>query len=234
MAKKLLSALAISAALTLSATAHAASTNVFTGVDFAHDSWYAYLGGVTALQGQDILSQSGFLGRASVGYGQYDYNKPGTGNIDGDVTDLDLMVGYGENFSGGRVSGYIGGDWINHDLSPDDPLADADGSRFGLKGQLEVWFSPADHFQGSALGSYSTAFDTYWSHFDVGYNFGAVTIGPEVGLIGNDDYNEFRYGAQVGGIDLGFASTALHAGVANSNRSGGDGGYGAVSFARNF
>jgi hypothetical protein len=234
MSKKLLSALVIGAALTVSATAQAASTGVWTGADFASNSWYAYLGGVTALQGQDITSQAGFLGRAQVGFGQYDYDTVPLGNVDGDVTNLDLMVGYGSGFSGGRWSAYIGGDWIHHNLSPDDPNNSADGSELGVKGQLEFWFSPMDHVNGSALGSYSTAFNTYWSHFDVGYNFGPASIGPEVGFMGDEEYNAARYGAQVGAIDLGFAQASLHGGWVNSNRHGGDGGYGAIGFSRNF
>lgn len=234
MSKKILSALVIGAALTLSAGAHAASTNVFTGVDVAHDAWYAYVGGDTGLQGQDILTQPGFIGRINGGYGQYSYDKPGTGNIDGDSGNVGLMLGYGTNFSGGRVSAYLGGDWINQNLSPNDPLANAEGSRFGAKAQLEVSVNPVDGFGGEALGSYSTAFRTYWTHASVGYHFSAFSIGPEVGFVGNEDYNEVRYGAEVGNVDLGFADLSLHGGFVNSNRNSGDGGYGAIGFFKNF
>jgi hypothetical protein len=234
MSKKLLSALLVGTVLTLSSAAHAATSDVFTGVDIAHNSWYAYLGGVTALSGQDISTQEGWLARVAGGYGQYDYNKPLVGNIDGDVGNVDLMVGYGMPISGGKVSAYLGANWTDHDLSPNDPANDARGSKLGVKGQLEAFFSPMDHVSGDAMASYSTAFSTYWSHFNLGYNFGGFAVGPEVGLNGNDEYNEFRYGAEVNAIDLGFASVALHGGIVASNRNGGDGGYGGIGFNRRF
>ena len=237
MSKKILSALLVGTALTISSLAHAASTDVFTGVDVAHDSWFAYVGGVTALQGQDIATQSGFLARLAGGYGQYNYNKPGTGNIDGDVGNANLMVGYANVFQGGRVTGYVGLDWIDHSISPNDPLNSANGGRLGAKGQLEFTFNPVDHIDVNAIGTYSTAFRTYWSRFEVGYNFGPVSVGPEIGFAGNEEYNDVRYGAQLSTLALGFATAALQGGWVNGHRNGtndGNGGYGAVGFSRRF
>jgi hypothetical protein len=234
MSKKILSALLVGTVLTISTAAHATSTSVFTGVDVAHNSWFAYVGGVTALQGQDITTQAGFLARLAGGYGQYHYNRPFTTSVDGDVGDGNLMVGYGSPFSGGHIAGYIGGDWTDHHLSPNDTLNKTRGTRGGAMGQLELNFSPADHFNGNVLGSYSTAFNTYWSRADVGYNFGSVTVGPEIGFSGDKSYDEIRYGAHLSAIDLGFATAGLHGGWVNSNRRGGDGGYGDVGFSRRF
>lgn len=234
MSKKILSALLVGTVLSISTVAHSASTDVFLGADVAHNSWFAYVGGVSALQGQDIATQSGFLARLAGGYGQYHYNRPGTSSVDGDVGDGNLMVGYGSPFSGGHVAAYIGGDWTDHHLSPNDPLNKARGTRGGVKGQLEFTFSPMDHITGGAMGSYSTAFQSYWSRVNVGYNFGSVTVGPEIGFNGDKSYDEIRYGAQLGDIDLGFATTSIHGGYVNSNRHGGDGAYGAVGFSRRF
>ena len=59
-----------------SGVSEAGRTGVWTGVDLSPDSWYAYLGAVTALSGQDITTQGGWLLRGSVGYGKYDYLAP--------------------------------------------------------------------------------------------------------------------------------------------------------------
>jgi hypothetical protein len=235
MSKKLVSALVIGAALALAAPAHASSTLVFTGVDVAQRSWWAYLGGVTALQGQDIATQPGLLARISGGYGQYSYTRKGLSGVDGDMGDVDLMLGYSMPLSNvGKVTGFIGGDWADHSLSPSDPLNSVHGSEGGLKGQLEFAFHPMDHIEANAMGSYSTAFRTYWSREDIDYNFGAFSIGPEVGFEGNKEYNSIRYGARIGDIDLGFADVALHAGGVSSNRGGGDGAYGNIGFSKRF
>lgn len=234
MSKKFLSALLVGTALTLSTLAHASSTQVITGVDVSHNSWYAYLGGVTALSGQDIATQAGWLARLTGGYGQYRYGRTGLSSVDGDVVDGDLMIGYGMPITNGHVAAYLGGDWTNQNLSPNDPLNSVHGSEGGVKGQLELSVSPVEHVGLGAVGSYSTAFQTYWSRLHAGYNFGAFSIGPEVGFQGNKEYNNARYGAQISDIDLGFAQTSLHAGYVSSNRNGGDGGYGEINFAKRF
>ncbi|TAL39348.1 MAG: cellulose biosynthesis protein BcsS [Alphaproteobacteria bacterium] len=235
MKNKILSALLVGTILALAAPAQAATTIVFTGVDVAHNSWSAYLGGVTALSGQDITSQDGWLARAAIGYGEYDYDRPGIlSDVDGDYTDGDLMIGYGHSFGNGRVSAYLGGNYQHHDLSPDDPLNEVEGGEGGVKGQLEFRLAPVDHVTVNAIGSYSTAFENYWSRLDVGYNFGGFSVGPEVGLYGNDEFNAARFGGQIRDIDLGFAAMDLHGGWVNSNRRDGDGGYGALGFSKLF
>ncbi|MEZ0224833.1 MAG: cellulose biosynthesis protein BcsS [Alphaproteobacteria bacterium] len=235
MKNKILSALLVGTVLALAAPAQAASTIVFTGVDVANNSWHAYLGGVTALSGQDITTQDGWLARAAVGYGEYEYDRVLLlSDVDGDATTGDLMIGYGHSFGNGRISAYLGGNYQHHELDPNDPLNEVEGSEGGVKGQLEFRLAPVDHIGVNAIGSYSTAFDTYWSRLDVGYNFGGFSVGPEVSFYGNEEFNAHRFGGRVGDIDLGFANVALHGGWANSSREGGDGGYGALDFSKLF
>lgn len=235
MKNKILSALLVGTVLALSAPAQAATTIVFTGVDVANNSWHAYLGGVTALSGQDIASQDGWLARAAVGYGEYEYGRPGIlSDVDGDGTTGDLMIGYGHSFSNGRISAYLGGNYQHHDISPNDPLNEVEGSEGGVKGQLELSVKPVDRIGVDAMGSYSTAFDTYWTRFGVSYDFGGVSIGPEASFQGNEEYNSTRWGGRVGDIDLGFANVDLRGGWVHSNREDADGGYGSIGFSRLF
>lgn len=235
MSKKLLSTFLVGTVLAIAAPAQAATTDVWAGANVAHNSWFAYVGGATALQGQDILTQPGFLARLSGGYGQYSYGRTGLSDVDGDVGQADLMLGYGVPFAGGHASAYVGGDWIDQKLSPNDPNNSAHGSEGGLKLQLEATdLKPMDHIVANGLANYSTAFRSYWSHFDVGYSFGNFSLGPEIGFMGNKEYNEVRYGGKVGDIDVGFADTSLHVGYVASNRNGSDGAYGEIGFNKNF
>jgi len=236
MKKSLVSALLAGLLLATPLSSQAATSKAWTGVDFGPDSYFVYLGGVTGLSSQDIHTQDGWLLRGSVGFGNYDYDTvavPG-GNVDSDVRQGDVMVGYGHNFSNGRISAYLGGEIQNHDPSPNDPNNSVDGTQGGVKGQLELEAKPAQDVELWLVGNYSTSFDSYWTHGFVGYDFGPVTIGPELGFTGNEEYNQVRYGVSAGGLDLGFVDARAYAGYANTNGQGDDGMYGGVSFGKAF
>lgn len=238
MKNKLLSLLVAGTMLTATATAQAERTGVWTGVDFAPDSFYVYLGAVTGIQGQDIQSQDGWLIRGDAGYGEYDYDTifpgPTPTNVEGDVAAGDILIGYRHFFGNGSVTGFLGGEIQNHDQSPRDLANSVDGSEGGVKGQLEIYAEPVTNVSLSAIGSYSSAFDSYWSRFFGGYNFGPVTIGPEVYFLGNEEFDQFRVGGALTGFDIGFASVRLYGGYADNDSRGDDGAYGGVGFGANF
>lgn len=236
MKNKILSLLLAGTIISAAATAQAGSTGVWTGFDISPDSYFIYLGAMTALQGQDIQSQDGWLLRGDAGYGEYDYDTvavPG-GNVDGDVSTGDILVGYRHFFPAGYVTGFLGGDIQHHNISPNDPGNSVDGSEGGVKGALELFASPAANIEIQALGNYSTAFDSYWSRLTVGYNFGPVTIGPEVRFLGNEEFHQVRYGASISGFDIGFANVSINGGYANTSDRGDDGAYGGIGFGANF
>ncbi|MBI1214382.1 MAG: cellulose biosynthesis protein BcsS [Alphaproteobacteria bacterium] len=236
MSKKLLSALAVAVCLMAGIqSAEAGRTGAWTGVDFAPNSYYAYLGVVTALQNQDITARDGWLLRASAGYGEFDYNTVlVAGGVDGAVTSGDLMVGYGHFFDKGSIKGYLGGDYQHYHLSPNDPGTKVHGSQGGVKGLLEMNVNAADKIALGAMGSYSTAYDSYWTRFDASYNFGPFAIGPEALLMGNKSYDQSRFGGAISGVHIGFATARLYGGVANTRGRGADGGYGGISFGADF
>jgi hypothetical protein len=222
--------------LATSSLAKADSSGLWTGADFGPDSYFIYLGGVTGLSGQDIKTQDGWLARASVGFGNYDYDTPAVpgGNVDSDVFTGDLMLGYGHNFGNGTLSFYAGGEFQNHDPSPNDPGNSVDGTEGGVKAQIELAAQPAQNFALVAAGSYSTAYDSYWTRGFVGYDFGPVTIGPEVGFMGNEEWDQVRFGASAGDVDLGFANARAYVGYANNDGRGDDGMYGGLAFGKGF
>jgi len=237
MLKKILPLAAIIGALTFSTVAKAESTSVFTGFDAKKNSYYLYAGGVTALQGQDILTQDGFLVRGMLGFGQYTYKTvavPG-GSVDGDVYDADLMLGYGHFFDGGSISVYLGPNYENQDLSPNDASNSANGDKVGAKGQLELTINPVANISAGAIGAYSTAYRTYWSQLHAEYDFCSFKLGPEVSFLGNKEYDQQRYGAALRDIDVGFAKTKLYVGWANSDGANSDDSiYGGIGFSRAF
>lgn len=238
MNKKMISAL-FAAALTAAPFSSAvASTGAWTGVDFGPDSHYIYLGAVTGISGQDIQTQSGWLLRADVGFGEYEYDTvfpgPVNASIDGDVFAGDILVGYRHHFANGHFTAYLGGEFQDHDLSPDDAANEVDGGEGGVKGQLELSVSPATNINVGAIGSYSTAYDSYWSRLDANYDFGAFSIGPEVGFLGNEEYDQFRFGAALSNVSLGFADARAYIGHASTDGRGEDGLYGGLGLAKNF
>lgn len=227
------------AALALFSTAaEARSTQLFAGTSLTEDSNYTYIGGVTALNSD--LDKDGFLARALFGAGGYDYSRSPAPSIDGDVVSGDLMVGY-QTFlaknalTASRLTLFIGADYQNHDLSPADPANDVDGSEAGFKTQLEAEFKPTDSTQLDILGSYSTAYDTYWVKTQFGCNGLGVNIGPELTFLGNEAFDQQRYGVFVNQINL--ASTlelGVSAGYADSSRRGDNGLYGEIGLSYSF
>jgi hypothetical protein len=226
-------------ALTLAApalSAKAASNSIWSGIDRTDDSLYGYAGIVHAWN-KDMLA-NGILMRGSVGVGSYEYNTVGvTGlEVDGDSISADLMVGY-QYFYGEstRLTGYLGIHHEDHDLSPTDVENSVQGDETGAKAILEFSTSLADKVSLSGAGSYSTAFDSYWSRMQVGYDFGMFTVGPEVSVLGNEGFDQQRYGLAVSNIDLGgFAKLGFNGGHAAGSRTGDDSMYLGVNFSKSW
>ena len=88
------------------------------------------------------------------------------------------------------------------------------------------------------IGSYSTAFDTYWSRARIGYDCGRLVIGPEGILYGNSDFDAQRIGGFVQ-FDMpvagAFTRTSLAVGYEttddNGTFGGREGAYGTLNFA---
>ena len=214
------------------ALASAESTLSFTGFSVSPDSWYAHLGATTALN-HDIY-KDGFLLRGSVGGGRYDYDAGAT-KIDGDVVAIDTMLGYQHYFTTGlstkssRVTGYVGGDYQNHDLSPNDPASRVNGHEFGLKGQAELVLNLSDKVLADLVGNYSGAFDTYWSRSRLSYDFGPVAIGPEATFLGSKSFDQQRLG-MFANIPLAKNVVgSIGGGYSDAKRRGEDGGYADIS-----
>lgn len=211
------------------------STVYFSGANIKEDAFYSYSGIVHALSG-DLLHE-GFLLRGVFGYGEYDY---GNGNvvsnrIEGEVLQFDLTIGYQIYRADTRLTGYVGINYQDHDLSPQDLQNSTRGDEVGFLVQGEIETVLARSLNASMIANYSTANDTYWTRIRVGRKLDRFTIGPEVTLMGNDEYDGQRIGAFLSGFDLGFLNATVSGGYADVNGTQGDASvYGSIGFSHSF
>lgn len=219
----------------LNSAAFADSTSVFTGVDVGENGYTLYLGGVTALN-RDIDS-SGVVLRFSTAYGEYDYRTVAspTGKVDSDNVSADIMVGYQWISDAMSAAVYVGADYQDVSLSPLDPNNSTEGDEFGAKVQFEL-FSRGGSMPGSSLiANYSSANESYYVRGRLGFSVGPVHIGPEIAAMGNEEYDQQRYGLFVGGIKLGQSTyLTLNAGYAEGSGNASDGAYGGIGLSVRF
>ena len=143
---------------------------------------------------QRDLSRSGFVFQGFAGYGSYEYDAGAPlGRVDGDVTELAAMFGYMFVREGATVGIYVGADYHNVDLTPNDTASPVNGSEVGFRVGGDVRLIGPRHYF-TLEGYYSTAFDTYWSRVRAGLNLGRVVVGPEAAAMGDDGYDAQRLG----------------------------------------
>lgn len=208
------------------------STVVFWGGNIKERAFYGYAGTVHAFNGD--LSQDGLLLRGVIGYGAYEYDTGSVvgGEVDGEVTQFDATIGYQVFRGASRLSGYVGINYQDHDLSPIDLTNSTRGDEIGFLVQGEIETIASHSFYASMIANYSTANDTFWARARVGKNVGHITIGPEATLMGNKEYDGRRIGAFIGGLDLGSVNASISGGYADVDGTQGDSGaYGAIGFS---
>lgn len=192
---------------------------IWAGADFTNNSYFTYAGTVSGLSGQNIHTQDGFLLRLSAGHGQYEFTAtpPSIGKVKGRIHVADIMTGYKKTFPNGGVSFYLGGSVENHDRSANDAGSSVNGTNFGLASSVDAQAKLRDNISLMGMASYSTANDSYWSHFSAGYilddtPLGTVTIGPTTGIAGGQDYQQRRIGGAISGIDIGLGNAYVYSG----------------------
>ncbi|MCL4765161.1 MAG: cellulose biosynthesis protein BcsS [Hyphomicrobiaceae bacterium] len=218
------------------------STVTFSGSDWSKDASYFYSGVIYALNRD--LGRDGFVLRGFAGVAQYEYDTDVVfgGVVDGDGVQGDVMIGYMWHRDYMTFIGYVGVEYQDYDLTPNDPTNSVNGSEVGFKVAADLVAAYDSPIYWSINGTYSTAFDSYWARGRIGYNAGRFVIGPEVTALGNDGFEAQRAG---GFVTLRHElSPALlseitgyvgHQFVDDDNGSsgsrGGEGVYGGVSFS---
>ncbi len=169
---------------------------LFGGYVVAPDSWYAYGGGVAAFNAN--LNRDGWLFRLAGGDGHYKYNiVPGLSHGVNFQTG-DIMVGYQAYFGDTRITGYVGANVEDHHNST-DPFAKIHGTKWGVKGQGEIFAPLNQYWYVYAQGTVSSVWSNYFVMGKVGYNITPlISFGPEVMALGNDRFDAIRTGPFIG------------------------------------
>jgi hypothetical protein len=212
-------------------------TVVFTGVDLApRDTVATWLGAIYAVNG---LAHDSLYLRVLGAYAWYDYTSgAGLGPIDGRAALFDAQIGYQVVRSNIRAGLSIGVENQDFHLSPDDPGNRLRGSETGFKVMGDVGTLIARPWFFDVIGSYSTAFESYWVRGRVGYELWKIVIGPEVVFYGNSDFRAervggfFQFDVPVGHV---FTRTSLSVGYEHTDDDnvfgGREGAYGTLNFA---
>jgi hypothetical protein len=175
----------------LSAQGTTTSTAVFSGVDAGPNGNAFYLGAIAALNGD--FGRDGVLLRGLGVHGTYDY-LAAVGEVHGRYWLFDEMIGYQIIRPGFRIAGYVGAEQQSHRLSPFDPSNRVVGTEAGYKVAGDVTLGHNQPLFLTLAGSYSTAFDSYWSRLRIGYKIDRFTFGPEAIRSGNEGSDALRIG----------------------------------------
>src|SRR5262245_1137501 len=171
--------------------------NLYFGVDWtSHRSLAGYMGVLYAPGG---MERSGLRLAAFGLIGNYRY-LGGDGELfRGRFASVDGLMGWSNVFENGAVTLSIGANCQDHRVRPSDPNNTVLGSKTGFKVQGDLWVNPTPATLVYLLGSYSTAFDTYYAIGRLGYDIigSGVFFGPEVGGLGNDRTDQFRIGSHL-------------------------------------
>jgi hypothetical protein len=210
-------------------------TLMFLGGDVRENEYYSYVGVRHHFSGD--LTSDGVIMRATGLYAGYEYdtNAVTSGEVDADVVAFDALIGYQKGFENLTLRGFVGVDYEDHDLSPENLFDSNSGSDFGVKilGEIEtVYASP--YYLG-LIGSYGSAKERYWSRLRVGHNFGGFIVGPEGILSGSQESDQQRIGAFATIMELGPFWVTASAGYSDTDENrGGSSPYGSIEFSLTF
>lgn len=237
----IISSAALALIVTIPFNTVADDTVVFGGIDAKEDSSYLYAGLIHAFNGFGV---DGPALKVFVGAGEFDYDTEASGiypggNVPGSSRAFDLMVGYRKHIGDYQLGVYAGvnSQTIDQELIKSGGTitdTDAVGSDAGLKVEFEVTRNAAQGHYLDVRGNYSNVFDTYWTRGRLGWRAGSVIVGPEVAFLGNDDFDQDRFGvfAIIGGS--GNVNVNLSVGQANTDGNGGDSAYGSFGISTTF
>jgi hypothetical protein len=207
--------------------------NIYFGFDTnSHHGLAGYAGILYAPTG---MHQSGVRISVFGLGGVYEYHGGVGEEFKGRFVSTDALIGWSHVFNNGAVTLSIGANYQNHRVRPFDANNSVQGGELGFKVQADIWLNPTERTLLYALGSYSTAFNTYYAIGRAGYDFfgNQVFFGPEVGGLGNDRTDQVRVGAHVTGFRFAGGRVTLSGGWLHE-RGEGDGAYAAGSIDFSF
>jgi hypothetical protein len=195
------------------------------------ETFYGSVGGTIAARGN--LDESGLrIGIHGVAGGYQYKQRPSRRLITGNSEQVDFLLGYGWVTENTEFSISVGPDYQHNSVLVSDPHNKTIGSFWGAKASTEFSTNPTEETSLSFYGSFSSANHAYYGNIKTGYAIlPELFIGPEISFLGNQFYDQMRFGGYVGGIQIGSFELELSAGYEARFRHQNDGIYGLVSFS---
>jgi hypothetical protein len=204
-------------------------TFLYSGGDFnSFNSYFAYVGGTFAPFGQDA---SGLRVGGFAGAGSYEYETTSRIRSTGKFSTADGMIGWGIVTEKTNTKFMIGANIQDQILSRPDPTNPVQGTKTGFKAHVDTYMNPTSSTMMFALGSYSTAFRTYYSEMKFGIavlNDVDVFVGPQFIALGNQRFDQWRVGLHLTGMHLGLINVGIAGGYLHESDLG-NGAYGMIS-----
>jgi hypothetical protein len=175
----------------------------------------------------DGLDEDGYRIRLSGVLGRYSYvGSNGIGRVTGTQSDGSFMVGYEWVLRAATVAIYLGADVSDNLLSINDPNNSSKGLHVGGKVAVDFYVNPTPYSMISGTLSYATANNAYYSRFKGGIAIAPqLFVGPEVLVLGDDFYSQWRLGVHLTGLRLGPMQFGISGGYLD-DKIRGHGGYG--------
>jgi hypothetical protein len=153
------------------------------------------------------------------------YHYPGNRDTFGET---DALVGCGIVRDDLTANFYVGLNAQEHRLAVPDPKNSVQGLGVGAKFRTDAWYNPTPMTLLYGAGEYSTAFGTYHTSGKVGYSFTEgktlgdkqLYVGPQITLLGDAFYQEWRIGAHVTSLNLGKVDFEIGAGYSHNSENG--------------
>lgn len=160
------------------------------------------------------LLTSGLRLRADTLIGSY---RAGTGL--GQQAEAAAMIGYGWVWPEAVLSAFVG---LNVRRNEVPGLEASVRNAGGLKAALDYYARPTASTMVHATGSYASTFNAYYGRVRGGVAVMGGFLGPEVALLGDDYYRQWRVGAHWSGFQLGTLQFGVAAGYLHDRtRKGG-------------
>ena len=165
----------------------------FTGGSLTNNSWISWAGAVKSLSSS--LYEEGWRIRVLGAYGRYSFLTDGQSNSANPAL-FEITPGY--QFKTGPLITkiYAGLHGEQHKLGNPDPDNKTKDMGYGAKIIFENWIDLPMNSFASLDGSFSTLNTSYQGMLRTGsaYFYPQLTFGPEVQIIGNEEYYQLRAG----------------------------------------
>lgn len=177
---------------------------LFASTDVWRHGGFTYGGVQWAPNGVD---NAGAVIKLMLGGGLYRYVSGALGNrlVTGQQFSAAILPGWRFVKDKLFVTVFAGGEFQNHDLSPDDPSAGLRGASFGVRTGFDVWYEPTGATMVAADASLSSIGLSYSARLAAGLRvFNLLYFGPEVQTFAaGNNYRTFRAGLHLTGLRTG-------------------------------